>query len=230
MVRRSRDWVVGVRRLLRKLSKQLSETVDACQHFHNHGSRYIRDLPDLKDHHRLFPAIWSAFNELQVLGKRLAAMADLCGDFAQDVSSDYSLRSSRPLSYNLLIRSIQLGLQLVLENSDVGHRQHEVAQQNKRLGLLMLVSTSSRSSPISNNRALALRLSCRTRHPDFLHPTASYACHCLEIPYLPRHHSRLHCFGLYPPVQPLQLPAMPGDPDATHDPGALGQEETANLC
>jgi hypothetical protein len=112
----------------------------------------------------------------------------------------------------------------------VGHRQHEVAQQNKRLGLLMLVSTSSRSSPISNNRALALRLSCRTRHPDFLHPTASYACHCLEIPYLPRHHSRLHCFGLYPPVQPLQLPAMPGDPDATHDPGALGQEETANLC
>jgi hypothetical protein len=88
MVRKSRDWVVQVRRLSRQLSQDLSKTVDACERFCLKHAVYFRNLSESADGHRSLPAMQSTFDQLESLKKTLESLAERCDDFARDVSLD----------------------------------------------------------------------------------------------------------------------------------------------
>jgi hypothetical protein len=88
MVRKSRDWVVQVRRLSRQLSQDLSKTVNACERFCLKHAVYFRNLSESAESDRSLPAMQTTFDELESLKKTLESLAERCDDFAQDVSLD----------------------------------------------------------------------------------------------------------------------------------------------
>jgi len=83
-VRRSRDRIVEVKTLAKKLLQHLSETVDACEEFCNHHLKYFHGGRSLH-------AIGTTFFELAALKKRLQSSAESCDEFAQEVSSYQSI-------------------------------------------------------------------------------------------------------------------------------------------
>jgi hypothetical protein len=86
MVRKSRDWIVLVKRLTTQLLQHLSETVDACENFCLNHAVYFQNLSEPPNGDRSLPAIQITFGELELLKKRLESLAERCSEFAQDVS------------------------------------------------------------------------------------------------------------------------------------------------
>lgn len=86
-VRKSYKWVIEARRLSRKLSQNLSETVDACDKFCH---RYEVNFQGLSAGGRRslssLSAIQTTFYDLESLKNRLESMAMRCDDFKQNVS------------------------------------------------------------------------------------------------------------------------------------------------
>ena len=86
-VQKSYKWVIEARKLSRKLSQNLSETVDACDKFFQ---RYAVNFQDLSGDGRRslssLSAIQTTFYELESLKNRLESMAMRCDDFKQNVS------------------------------------------------------------------------------------------------------------------------------------------------
>ena len=91
MARKSRDWVVLVKRLTTQLLQQLSKTVDACEKFCLNHVVYFQNLSELPNGERSLPAIQITFEELESLKKTLEFLAESCAEFAQDVSLDPSI-------------------------------------------------------------------------------------------------------------------------------------------
>ncbi|KAH8752719.1 hypothetical protein F5882DRAFT_385800 [Hyaloscypha sp. PMI_1271] len=114
-VRRSRDWVVQVRRLSKQLSQDISKTVDACERFCCKYPIYFRNLPGSPDVHLSLAAIQTTFDRLELLKKTLESLAERCDDFARD-----------------------LELHLIVENIEVGNLQHKLSEDNKGLSVIMM--------------------------------------------------------------------------------------------
>ena len=91
MVRRSRDWIVLVKRLTTQLLQHLSKTVDACEKFCLSHAVYFQNLSEPSNDDRSLPAIQITFDELESLKKTLESLAESCAEFAQDVSLDHPI-------------------------------------------------------------------------------------------------------------------------------------------
>jgi hypothetical protein len=89
MVRKSRDWVVLVKRLTTQLLQYLSRTVDACEKFCLNHAVYFQNLSELPNGDRSLPAIQITFDELESLKKTLESLAESCAEFAQEVSLNH---------------------------------------------------------------------------------------------------------------------------------------------
>jgi hypothetical protein len=89
MVRKSRDWVVLVKRLTTRLLQYLSKTVDACENFCLNHAIYFQNLSNPPDGRKSLCAIQITFAELGSLRKKLEFLAESCTEFAQDVGLDY---------------------------------------------------------------------------------------------------------------------------------------------
>jgi hypothetical protein len=93
MIRKSRDWIVLVKRLTTQLLQHLSETVNACEKFCLNHAVYFQNLSEPSNGDRSLPAIQITFDELESLKKTLESLAESCSEFAQDVSLD------RPITF-----------------------------------------------------------------------------------------------------------------------------------
>jgi hypothetical protein len=91
MVRKSRDWVVLVKRLTTQLLQYLSKTVDACENFCLNHAIYFQNLSNPRDSGRSLAAIQITFTELDSLRKELEFLAESCAEFAQDVGLGHYL-------------------------------------------------------------------------------------------------------------------------------------------
>jgi len=119
MVRKSRDWVVLVKRLITLLLRHLSQTVDACEVFCLNHTKYFQNLSELPNGERLLTDIQNTFDELKSLKKTLKCLAESCTDF-----------------------SLDLELHIILKSHEVGNLQHQIAEDNKRLALIMMLYVS----------------------------------------------------------------------------------------
>lgn len=96
-VQKSYKWVIEARELSGRLSRKLSETVDACDKFCH---RYAVNFQDVSvGGRRSLSAIQTTSYELELLKNRLQSMAMHCDDFKQPVSPPSSLESAIGLSY-----------------------------------------------------------------------------------------------------------------------------------
>ena len=93
MARKSRAWIVLVKRLTTQLLRHLSKTVDACEEFSLIHTKYFQNLAEPSNGERSLPAIQNTFQELKSLKKTLEYLAESCTEFRLDVSSDVAITS-----------------------------------------------------------------------------------------------------------------------------------------
>jgi hypothetical protein len=91
MVRKSRDWVVLVKRLTTQLLQYLSKTVDTCENFCLNHAVYFQNLSNPPNAGRSLAAIQITFTELDSLRRELERLAESCTEFGQDVGLDHYL-------------------------------------------------------------------------------------------------------------------------------------------
>lgn len=115
--RKSRTWVIQVRMLTKLLLIGLSKTVNACEKFCTKYAIYFRNQSQPALIESYFAAIQETFDELDSLKQTLESCAERCDDFVRDLEH-----------------------QLILENIEVGNRQHKVSQETKSLSIIMMIS------------------------------------------------------------------------------------------
>lgn len=108
MVRKSRDWIVLVKRLTTQLLQHLSKTVDACEKFCLNHAVYFQNLSEPPNGDRSLPAIKITFDELESLKKALEWETESCSVFAKEVSLDRSSRLYKTVHYTTTNISIDL--------------------------------------------------------------------------------------------------------------------------
>lgn len=116
-VRKSRNWIVQVRMLSKKLSMELSKTVNACEKFCIKYAVYFQDQAELPNEYRTLAAIQIIFDELESQKMTLECLAERCDDFARELET-----------------------QLSLENNQVGILQQKLTQDSKWLSVIMMSS------------------------------------------------------------------------------------------
>jgi hypothetical protein len=84
-----------VRGLSRKLSLDLSKTVNACERFCYICAINFQNFSESADGRRSLPAIQTTFGELEWLKETLESLAVRCDDFTRDVSLDHPSTSLR---------------------------------------------------------------------------------------------------------------------------------------